>query len=392
MILQKNSFLTIDHMSQPTNRKSVMIIAGEASGDIHGARLVSAMKGRNNDLHFCGIGGDALRAAGVEIIQNASTLAVVGITEVFSKVFSLIKGMAGAKRLLKSLKPGLLILIDFPDFNLKVAAAAKKLGIPVLYYISPQVWAWRKGRVKKIKELVNHLAVILPFEEDFFRKHGIPVSYVGHPLLDGDLSTVKLNQQEDTTRVIGLLPGSRDSEIARHLPVMLEAASLIAKKINRIRIAVSLAPTVEREYVEKIIGKHRAYDYDIISGGADQILKKCSLVVAASGTVTLEAAIAGIPMVIIYKVSPVSYRLGKAMIKVPNICLVNLIAGREIVPELIQERATPENIADEVLKVLGDHGKIELMKKELVEVRNLLGGSGASKRVADIAISMLTEE
>ncbi len=367
-----------------------MIIAGEASGDIHGARLVSAMKGRNNDLHFCGIGGDALRAAGVEIIQNASTLAVVGITEVFSKVFSLIKGMAGAKRLLKSLKPGLLILIDFPDFNLKVAAAAKKLGIPVLYYISPQVWAWRQGRVKKIKKLVTHLAVILPFEEEFFKKHDVPVSYVGHPLLDGGLSPAKLNENKDTPLVIGLLPGSRDSEIARHLPVMLEAASLIVKKMNRVKIAISLAPMVERKYFEEIIGKHGAYDYDIISGGADQILKTCSFVVAASGTVTLEAAIAGVPMVIIYKVSLVSYLIGKAMIKVPNICIVNLIAGREIVPELIQDMATPANIADEVLKILGDSGKIELMRNELMGIRNLLGGSGASGRVADIAISMLT--
>jgi len=366
-----------------------MIIAGEASGDIHGARLVSAMKLRNKDLYFCGIGGDALRDAGVEIIQDAATLAVVGITEVFSKIFSLIKGMAGAKRLLKNVKPGLLILIDFPDFNLKIAATAKKLGIPVLYYISPQVWAWRQGRVKKIKELVNHLAVILPFEEEFFKKHGVPVSYVGHPLLDGGLSPDKLNEKKDAP-VIGFLPGSRDGEVARHLPVMLEAASLIVKKMNRVKIAVSLASTVERQYFEKIIGKHDAYDYDIISGGVEQILKMCSLVVAASGTVTLEAAIAGVPMVIIYKVSPVSYLLGKAMIKVPNICLVNLIAGREIVPELIQDMATPANIADEVLRILGDSGKIESMRNELAGIRNLLGGSGASGRVADIAISMLT--
>jgi len=366
-----------------------MIIAGEASGDIHGARLVSAMKGRNKDLYFCGIGGDALRDAGVEIIQNASTLAVVGITEVFSKAFSLIKGLAGSKRLLKNLKPDLLILIDFPDFNLKVASSAKKLGIPVLYYISPQVWAWRQGRVKKIKELVTHLAVILPFEAEFFEKYGVPVSYVGHPLLDGGLLPVNLNEKKET-QIIGLLPGSRDSEITRHLPVMLEAASLIVKKMDGIKIAVSLAPTVKREYVERIIRKHCTYDYDIISGGADQILKICSLVVAASGTVTLEAAIAGVPMVIIYKVSPVTYLFGKAMIKVPNICLVNLIAGREIVPELVQERATPANIAAEVLRILGDSGRIESMRKELIGVRNLLGGSGASGRVADIAISMLT--
>jgi lipid-A-disaccharide synthase len=365
-----------------------MVIAGEASGDIHGARLVSAMKLRNQDLYFCGVGGEALRDVGVEIIQDASTLAVVGITEVFSKAFSLIKGMAVSRRVLKNLKPDLLILIDFPDFNLKVASTAKKLGIPVLYYISPQVWAWRPGRVKKIKELVTHLVVILPFEVEFFKKYGIPVSYVGHPLLDGGLLPVNLNEKKET-QIIGLLPGSRDGEITRHLPVMLEAASLIVKKNEGIKIAVSLAPTVKREYIERIIRKQCAYDYDIISGGADQILKICSIVIAASGTVTLEAAIAGVPMVIIYKVSSVSYRLGKAMIKVPNICLVNLIAGREIVPELVQDRATPANIAYEVLRILGDSDKIESMRKELIGVRHLLGGSGASGRVADIAKSML---
>jgi len=375
-------------MNQADNKKCVMMIAGEDSGDLHGSNLVRAMKSKEGSLDFYGIGGEKLKNAGLQILFPSSELSVMGITEVFSKIFSLIKGMADAKRLLKSVKPGLLILIDFPDFNLKIAATAKKLGIPVLYYISPQVWAWRQGRVKKIKELVDHLAVILPFEEDFFKKHGVPVSYVGHPLLDGGLSPVKLNEKKDVP-VIGFLPGSRDGEVARHLPVMLETASLIVKKMNRVKIAISLAPMVERKYFEEIIGKHGAYDYDIISGGADQILKMCSLVVAASGTVTLEAAIAGVPMVIIYKVSPVSYLLGKAMIKVPNICLVNLIAGREIVPELIQNMATPTNIADEVLRILGDSGKIELMRNELAGIRNILGGSGASGRVADIAVSML---
>jgi lipid-A-disaccharide synthase len=365
-----------------------MIIAGEASGDIHGAKLVSAMMNKDKNLKFCGIGGEALRDAGVEIIQDASNLAVVGITEVLSKISLLIKSISDAKRLLKNLMPGLLILIDFPDFNFKVAAAAKKLGIPVLYYISPQVWAWRQGRVRKIKKLVDRLAVILPFEEEFFRKQGIPVCYVGHPLLDGYKPPEELNGKADKT-VIGLLPGSRDREIERHLPVMLQAASLIVKKMNGVKIAVSIAPAVKRELVENIIEKNGAFNCDIISGGADQMLKKCSLVVAASGTVTLETAIAGVPMVVIYKVSPLSYRFGRAMIKVPFICLVNLIAGKKIVPELIQEEASPGNIADKVMGILGDPVKIESMKKELAGVRNLLGGSGASERVADIAISML---
>ncbi|RPJ18672.1 MAG: lipid-A-disaccharide synthase [Desulfobacteraceae bacterium] len=376
-------------MSQPVNRKYVMIIAGEASGDVHGARLVSAMKERNKDLLFCGIGGNALRNEGVAIIQDSSTLAVVGITEVVSKFFSIVKGLAGAKRLLKSLIPGLLILIDFPDFNLRVAAAAKKLGIPVLYYISPQVWAWRQSRVKKIKELVNRLAVILPFEEEFFKKHGVAVSYVGHPLLDGSMPPVDMNGKKNPP-VVGLLPGSRDSEIDRHLPVMLEAASLIIKKAGAIKIAVSHAPSVKREYIEKIIRKNSSCDCDIISGGADRIFKVSSVVVAASGTVTLEAGIAGVPMVVIYRVSPISYLLGKTMIKVPNICLVNLIAGKTIVPELIQNEATSGRISDEVLSILCDPGKFEQMKKELAVIRDSLGGPGASGRVADIAISMLT--
>ncbi|MBA3038039.1 MAG: lipid-A-disaccharide synthase [Desulfobacterium sp.] len=280
------------------------------------------------------------------------------------------------------------MLIDFPDFNLHIAAAAKKLGIPVLYYISPQVWAWRQGRVKKLKNLVNHLAVILPFEKDFFKKHGIPVTYVGHPLLDGEIY-VPENKKKTDTQVLGLLPGSRDSEVARHLPVMLEAAVLINKKIKDIEITVSLASTVKRQHVEKIIREQGFFNYNIISEGTEQILKKCSLVIAASGTVTLEAGIAGVPMIIIYKVSAVSYLLGKALIKVSNICLVNLVAGRQIVPELIQGKATSANIAYEALKMLNNPDELETMRNDLAGIRDILGGAGASERVADIALSML---
>jgi len=205
-------------------QKCIMIIAGEASGDLHGSNLVRALRKKKNPLFFCGIGGTAMKNAGVKILVDASEISVVGGTEILSKVPSILKGLSVAKNLLKYLRPDLLVLIDFPDFNIHIGGAAKKLGIPVLYYISPQIWAWRSGRVKKIKERVDHMAVILPFEENFYREHDVPVTYVGHPLLDTPLSAMdKKPADTETEIVVGLLPGSRDAEVKRHLPVLMEA-------------------------------------------------------------------------------------------------------------------------------------------------------------------------
>ncbi|HUV50304.1 MAG TPA: lipid-A-disaccharide synthase [Anaerolineae bacterium] len=378
-------------MGQILNKKSVMIIAGEASGDIHGSRLVTAMHKRNSDLFFYGIGGRALRDVGVKILVDAEELSVIGITEVFSKLRDILKGIRIAKRSLKRMRPDLLILIDFPDFNLHVAATAKKLKIPVLYYISPQVWAWRPGRVSKIGKLVDHMAVILPFEQQFYRKHNVPVTFVGHPLLDNKHATDNICGNITTgASVIGLLPGSRDGEIARHLPVMLKAAGLIAKRAGKVKFIISIAPSIEREHIEDIVKNYKQkIDFDIIADSVDKVFRKCRLVVAASGTVTLEAAISGTPMLIIYKVSPISYWLGKIMIRIKNIGLVNLIAGREIVPELVQSKASPENIADTVLNMLNDASGLERLRKELLSVKDSLGGPGASERVAEIALGML---
>jgi len=379
-------------MTPLSKQKCVMIIAGEASGDLHGSRLVTAMRNKNKALFFCGIGGQALKASGVRVLVDASELSVVGITEAFSKLPNLLKGMAVAKKMLKRLLPDLLILIDFPDFNLNVAACAKKLGIPVLYYISPQIWAWRPGRVKKIGKLVDHMAVILPFEEDFYRKHQIPVTFVGHPLLDTNFDYEKkaFQKPKNDISVIGLCPGSRDREIARHLPVMLGAAQILYKKMKNIKFMVSLAPDVKRKTVEDIVNKHKGgADLDIVSGPVRKIFNLSSVVIAASGTVTLESAISGTPMVIIYKVSPISYWLGRALIQVNHIGLVNLITGKKIVPELLQGQASPIRIADTVFNMLSDASGLEKLRLELLKVKDVLGGPGASERVADIAIGML---
>jgi lipid-A-disaccharide synthase len=375
-----------------SNKKRVVIIAGETSGDLHGAKLVKAMQKRNKGLFFCGIGGQALRETGVDILIDAREISVVGITEVFSKVLNILRSLRMVKKTFKTMRPDLLILIDFPDFNLHVAATAKKMGIPVLYYISPQIWAWRSGRVKKIDKLVDHMAVILPFEEDFYRKQKIRVTFVGHPLLENSLPTKQRieDKWKDDIPAIGLLPGSRHGEIERHLPIMVDAARILLKRIQTIKFIISLSPDVEEKHVKEIVRKHKGEaDFEIASGNVSKVLERSKIVMAASGTVTLESAISGTPMVIIYKVSPVSFRLGKAMIRVKNIGLVNLIAGKEIVPELIQEEASSTRIADTVFKMLNDPSGLKQLSLELLALRDKLGGPGASERVADIAFRML---
>ena len=379
-------------MKAGTNQFCVAILAGEASGDQHGAKLVSAMQKKYPALFFCGMGGDALRQAGVRIVMEASELTVVGITEVFAKIPAILKGMATIKNLLKSLRPDILILIDFPDFNLHIAAFAKKLNIPVLYYISPQIWAWRQGRVKRIGKLVDHMAVILPFEQEFYEEHNVPVTFVGHPLLDTNLPAADpvLSAGSNDVTVIGLVPGSRDNEIIRHLPVMLDAAAILKKRLKLVTFIISHAPSVERKRIQAVIEGHRlCTELEVISDGVEKVFERCDVIVAASGTVTLQAAIHGTPMVIIYKVSPMSFWLGRALVRVPNIGLVNLVAGEPLVPELVQHEACAENIAAVLEQMLKDTSQLNHLKQQLFALRNVLGGGGASDRVADLALELL---
>ncbi|MCP3951145.1 MAG: lipid-A-disaccharide synthase [Desulfobacterales bacterium] len=362
---------------------------------MHGARVVEALRRKVPGLFIFGIGGKALEAAGVRILVEAATLSVVGITEVFAKLPGLLRGMRCAKRALKQLKPDLLILIDFPDFNLHVAAAAKKAKIPILYYISPQIWAWRTGRVKKIGSLVDHVAVILPFEEKFYREHHIPVTFVGHPLLDAPLLPLRPRGPVDKERelTIGLLPGSRDREVATLLPIMLDAANLIESRGRRIRFVVSHASTVETSLFQTILDQQPAMATVAIQAGpVDQLFEKCDLIVAASGTVTLEAAIAGVPMIIIYRVSSLSYRLGRLLIQVPYIGLVNLINDEPVVTELVQDEVSATNIADTVDSLIADPARLQSMREKLYATREKLGGTGASGRVADIALDLMDAE
>jgi lipid-A-disaccharide synthase len=372
----------------------IMMIAGEASGDMHGANLVSAIRRLDPLADVFGFGGASMRKAGMTVVVDASTLAVVGITEVVANLSAIRRGFRTAEALLRRKRPDLLILIDFPDFNLRVAATAKKLGVPVLYYISPQVWAWRRGRVKTIGRRVDHMAVILPFEVDFYRRYGLPVSFVGHPLLDDpDLPVVasKKTPRPDGM-VVGLLPGSRVSEIRRHLPIMLEAALELARRPGgeTVRFVVSRAPEVDPSFFSILCRRcHPGLRLETEGRGARPLFSRADVLLAASGTVTLEAAMAGVPMVVMYRVSPVSYLLGKLLIRVPSIALVNLIAGRDIVPELIQHQATPGRIAGCLMDLLNNPFRIGAMKESLLTVRRRLGEPGAADRVARIAMDMI---
>jgi len=379
-------------MKPISTKPCVAIIAGEASGDQHGAKLVKAMLKRQPELFFCGIGGPALRQAGVRIILDAAELTVVGITEVLSKIPDIWHGMSVIKKLLKSLKPDLLILIDFPDFNLHIAAGAKRLGIPVLYYISPQIWAWRRGRGKRIGKLVDHMAVILPFEEQYYQEFDVPVSFFGHPLLDDALppagQALKVGLQDPP--VIGLVPGSRVNEVTRLLPLMLAAGDILKQRLKHVTFMISQAVSVDRELIQTIVNRHPGWEnVEVVSDGVEQVFKCCDGIVAASGTVTLQAAIYGTPMVIIYKVSPVSAWLAKILVRVPNVGLVNLVAGRELAPEFLQDDATGDNIARAIEKMLEDEDKLNQLRGRLIALRDVLGGTGASDRVAQLALGMI---
>ncbi len=376
------------------NKKLVLIVAGEASADLHGSNLVRAMKRQNPEISFCGIGGEKMEAAGVDILFPSSQMAVVGLTEVFSRLSYILKAYRQLKALLKQEKPDLIILLDYPDFNIRLAGVAKRFGVPVLYYISPQVWAWRKGRIKKIADRVDRLSIILPFEEAYYNKHGLYPDYVGHPLMDSvprDLNPTQAVQAlglETNGPILGLLPGSRREEIENILPVMVEAAEILSSRYEGLNCILPLASTISPSMVEGPI-EQSPVEIKLIEGDIHRALAACDLALVASGTVTLETAILGIPMIVAYRVSPISYWIGRLVVKVPFISLVNLVAGEEVVPELIQYEVTPHRLAEEADAILRDSLRKEKMIESLGMVKERLGRGGASEKTAKIAMEIM---
>jgi lipid-A-disaccharide synthase len=373
--------------------KFVVIVAGEASADLHASNLVKVMKQWEPDIVFWCIGGKKMEEAGVKLILSSSDMAVVGLTEAFSKIRTLARASKQIKSILKNAHPDLLILLDYPGFNIHIAKTAKQFHVPVLYYIAPQVWAWRRGRVKKIARRVNHMAVILPFEEEFFKNSGINVDYVGHPILDCIAQKNTSPQIEQNFPVIGIVPGSRREEIRNLLPVMIRSAEILENHYGGIKCLLPLAPTIDAEFVQSFIDSSNvSINITVCRNSIYDVLSSCDIAMVTSGTATLETAVMGIPMVIVYKVSPISYWLAKKMIKTSFIGLVNLVAGEKVVPELIQYEATPERLAEELLNILENQGVIDIMKNKMKYVKESLGNAGASEKTAQIALKMIRQQ
>jgi len=385
----------LDPPSNIRDHKLVLMVAGEASADLHGSNLVKAMKAFCPGVIFCGIGGNNMKQAGVKILVSSSDMAVVGLTEVLQRFHTIFRAANKLKATLKTHHPDLLILIDYPDFNLYMARIARRLQIPVLYYISPQVWAWRRGRVKKIARRVDRMAVILPFEEQFYRERGVKVDYVGHPLLDVFESATwnpkpATRNLELATRgpVVGLLPGSRREEIRNMLPTMIRSAEILKTRYPDIRCLLPLAKTIESEFIDAFIRKS-SLNIEVHKGDIYEVLNRCHIALVTSGTATLDTAIMAVPMVVVYKVSPLSYRVGKMLIKTSFIGLANLVAGERVVPELIQDEVTPERLADEALTLIENEYVRKNMITKLHGIRKRLGEGGASERTARIAAEMM---
>ncbi|MCX4187972.1 lipid-A-disaccharide synthase [Methylophaga sp. OBS4] len=375
-------------------QRRALIVTGEASGDLHGGNLVRAARRIDPELVFFGVGGNSMAAAGCDILISSEELAVMGIVEVIEYFPVIYRALQRLKKIIHGPeRPDLLILIDFPEFNLRLARQAQKAGIPVLYYISPQIWAWRQGRAKKIARLVDRMAVILPFEADFYRGYDIDVSYVGNPLLED--AQVRLDKKAllsslglDAARpVIGLFPGSRRNELRYIFDTIVDAAELIRQRCPEVQFLLPVASSLDPEIVREKLSQ-RNLPVTLTQANIYDVANACCAAITVSGTVTLQTALVGTPMAVVYKMAPLTYAIGKRLVKIPFISLANIVAGRGVVREFIQDAATPTALADEIIKIIEDSAYAEAIRGGLLSVRKQMGEKGCSERVARMASEM----
>lgn len=370
-----------------------MIVAGEASGELYGALLAAAVRRNRPDAQIVGIGGERMRDAGVELISGISS--AFGITEALSSIRALRETFKKAVEAFRQYRPAVLVLIDYPDFNLRLAAEARKRKIPVLYYVSPQVWAWRRGRVKKIARLVERMAVILPFEEQIYRDTGLHAEFVGHPVYDeiqgmcADKGSLKKELGMDPgLPLISLLPGSRPHELDRLLPLVVDTVKACRRAFRGYQYCVPFAPNTNLDRHRFYIDALNQEGVTISRGESLRTLAASDYAVIASGTATLQAALLGVPLVVIYKLFPLTFWIGKRLVKVRYVSLVNILCGREAVRELLQKDANVRNILEELQKIINDADYRIGMEKVYRDVRNIFSGKKASERVAAMVIEM----
>ena len=372
----------------PAPARRALIVTGEASGDLHGANLIHAAREQDPELAFFGVGGPRMAEAGCEILISGEELAVMGLVEVVGHLPVIWRALRRLTRVLNGPdRPDVLVLIDFAEFNLQLAARAQKAGVPVLYYVSPQVWAWRRGRVRRIARVVDRLAAIFPFEPDLYHGQDIEVDYVGHPLLDEfeagrDRDTLLRSWDMDPAGpVIGLFPGSRRNELKYIFDTLLQAALELKRQFPNARFLLPVAADSLRGEIEQRLAASEL-PVRLMEENIHDVIRACDAIMTVSGTVTLQIALSGTPMAIVYKMAPLSYAIGRRLIRVPHIGLANIVAGREVVREFVQEHATAANIAAEIAAILRDGEYHRSIREGLAVVREQMGEGGCSVRVA----------
>lgn len=372
----------------------MLIVAGEASGDLHGAGLVHELKRLAPETEVFGVGGDGMAAAGMELLFHIRDMAVIGFTEVLRHLRFFRHVMHTLESEVARRRPAVVILIDYPGFNLRFAArlrARYEKPPKILYYIAPQVWAWGAKRIPKMARLVDQMAVVFPFEVPLFQSAGIPTEFVGHPLLEG--LRPKLNTGDffaryriDAARpLLGLLPGSRRQELERLLPDMVATARLVRQMIPDLQIAVAMAPALPEALYRTLIKDNSIH---LVANATYEVMRDSSACLVCSGTATLETACFGTPLAVVYRVSRLSYEIGKRVVKLPHIGLVNVVAGRKIVPEFIQNDFVPERVAPALATFIQDDGHRAEAQRALAEVRTKIGTPGASRRTAELALQL----
>ena len=379
---------------------TIMIIAGESSGELYGSLLAKALKAQSPDLHIIGIGGERMKEAGVELVSYISD--AFGLVEAISSYRKIRTSFRNAVEALKKFRPDVLIPIDYPDFNMKVAKVAKTLGIKILYYVSPQVWAWRRGRVKKIAKLVDRMAVLLPFEEKIYKDSGLPCEFVGHPILEEiedylakkDRGGYKATLGFDADKpLLALLPGSRPHELNKLLPLMVDVVRQFKNDpeipaAKNCQFCMPLAPNTDEQKYSHYLDLLKQEGVVIRKGDSVKALAASDMAVVASGTATLQTAFLEVPMVVVYKLSPLTYHLGKRIIKVKHITLANILSGREVVVELLQEKANAGEVIREIKKMMFDRNYRDEMVRAYRKIKEPFIGKKASERVAEMALEM----